>query len=83
MGKRTEFRHAVKRCTSEAGATKALDELSNAGYGLLSVTSGGGEGNVIWMVFQRQVHVVEEPAPIAGAPATSVLSGLGQQPAPT
>lgn len=73
MSQRTQVSHAVRRTTSEETATEALNQLSREGYSLVTVSGGGSEGNVLWLIFQRVTVIEEPPAPVAGAPAVSGL----------
>jgi hypothetical protein len=71
----TRFEHAVRRCTSEDHAKKALDEAYANGYELKTSGCGGQDGQVIWFVFQRTRQEVAQPTVEQGPPVPQGPAG--------
>ncbi len=66
MPQHIKMKHVVRRVTDENRAAEALDKASASGFKLIASEGGGGDGNVLWLVFARPAGaspIAEEPPP--------------------
>lgn len=65
------YEHVVRRCTDPTQASKELNDAYGSGYRLLDSGTGGQDGQVIWLIFQKATEVIAEQRlvpPEQGAP---------------
>lgn len=70
------LRHRVVRTTSPQGAEEALDAMAADGFSIMSVTGGGADGSVLWILGQAK-EIRTMPEHRAGAGASSGMLGGG------